>query len=95
MARFIAITLFYEKIYVPLSRMLAKESNKVLSLMKLMRYITRNFKAIPQLLKAACGTVKNLEIIEKYCTYDKRKRLNYAEKELRILTTIETMPNLS
>ena len=86
---------YTQKIYVPLSRTLAKESNKVLSLMKLMRYITRNFRAIPQLLKAACGVVKNLEIIEKYCTYDKRKRLNYVEKELRILTTIETMPNLS
>jgi len=95
MARFIAITLFYEKIYVPLSRVVAKKSNKALSLMKLMRYITWNFIAIPQLLKATCGSVKSLEIVEKYCTYDKRKRLNYAEKELRILTTIETMPKLS
>jgi len=91
LARFIAISLFYERIYVPLSRMVAKKSNKVLSLMKLMRYITWNFRAIPQLLKAACGCVKSLKIVEKYCTYDKRKRLNYAEKELRILTAIETI----
>ena len=95
MARFIAITLFYEKIYVPLSRTMAKKSDKVLSLMKLMRYITWNFRAIPQLLKATCGSVKSLKILEKYCTYDKRKRLNYAEKEFRILTTIETMSSLS
>ena len=33
LARFIAISLFYERIYVPLSRMVAKKSNKVLSLM--------------------------------------------------------------
>ena len=52
MARFMAITLIYEKIYVPLSRTMAKKSNKTLSLMKLMRYISRNFMAIPQLLKA-------------------------------------------
>ena len=95
MARFIAITLFYEKIYVPLSRRVAKKSNKVLSLMKLMRYVSRNFRAIPQLLRAACGSTKNLKIVEKYCTYDKRKRLNYAEKELQILTAIETIGNLS
>lgn len=95
MARFIAIALFYEKIYVPLSKTVAKKSNKKLSLMKLMRYISRNFRAIPQLLKAAFGSMKNLKIVEKYCTYDKRKRLNYAEKELQILTAIETIVNLS
>ena len=95
MARFIAITLFYEKIYVPLSIMVAKKSNKVLSLMKFMRYINWNFTAIPLLLKAACGSIGNLRIVEKYCTYDKRKRLNYVEKELQILTAIETMEILS
>jgi len=95
MARFIAIILFYEKIYVPLSKTVAKKSNKKLSLMKLMRYISRNFRAIPQLLKAACGSMKNLKIVEKYCTYDKRKRSNYVEKELQILTVIETVANLS
>ena len=63
--------------------------------MKLMRYVSRNFRAIPQLLRAACGSTKNLKIVEKYCTYDKRKRLNYAEKELQILTAIETIGNLS
>ena len=91
MARFIAITLFYEKIYVPLSKVMAKKSDKKLSLMKLMRYISRNLKAIPRLLKAACGTIENLKIVEKYCTYDKRKRPNYVEKELQILTDIEAM----
>ena len=95
MARVIAITLFYEKIYVPLSIMVAKKSDKVLSLMKLMRYINWNFSAIPLLLKAACGSIGNLRIVEQYCTYDKRKRLNYAEKELQILTAIEMLPNLS
>jgi len=96
MARFIAITLFYEKIYVPLSIIVTEKSNdKELSLMKLMRYISWNFRAIPQLLKAACGSVENLKFVEKYCTYDKRKRPNYAEKELRILTAIETIVNLS
>lgn len=91
MARFIAITLFYEEIYLPLSRTMAKKSDKILSLMKLMRYISRNLMAVPQLIKAVCGSMKNLKIVEKYCTYDKRKRLNYVEKEQKILTEIETM----
>jgi len=85
----------HAKLFVPLSKTVAEKSNKKLSLMKLMRYISRNFRAIPQLLKAACGSMKNLKIVEKYCTYDKRKRLNYAEKELQILTAIETIVNLS
>ena len=95
MARFMAITLIYEKIYDPLSRTMAKKSNETLSLMKLMRYISRNFRAFPQLLKAACGSIKHLEIVEKYCAYDKRKRPNYPEKEARILIIMEATINLS
>jgi hypothetical protein len=95
MARFIAVTLFHEKIYLPLSRTVAKKSDKELSLMKLMRYISRHFRAIPQLLKAARGSIKNLKIVKKYCTYDKRKRPNYAEKERDILTVIDTIQTLS
>ena len=63
--------------------------------MKLMRYLSRNFMAIPQLLKAACGSMKHLEIVEKYCAYDKRKRPNYPEREVRILTIMEATVNLS
>jgi len=94
-ARFIAITLFCEKIYAPLLQRVHQESRKILSLMKLMRYISRNFKAIPQLLNAVSGSVKCLRIIEQYCTYDKRKRLNFIEKELKILTTIEAIATLN
>ena len=95
MGRFIAITLFYEKIYVPLSKTMAQKSDKKLSLMKLMRYISWNFKVIPQLLKAACGAMENLKIVEKYCTYDKRKRPNYAEKEIQILSSLENRLTLT
>jgi hypothetical protein len=95
MARFMAITLIYEKVYVPLSRMMADKSDKTLSLMKLMRYLSRNFRAIPQLLKAAGGSVQHLEIVEKYCAYDKRKRPNYPVKESKILIIMETTVSLS
>jgi hypothetical protein len=94
-ARFIAILLFYEKIYVPLLKTMNMNSSKTLSMMKLMRYISRNVTAIAQLLKAADGFLKSLRIVEKYCAYDKRKRLNFAEKERNILTTINTRINLT
>ncbi len=94
-ARFIAITLFYEKIYTPLLQRVCQASQKIVSLMKLMRYISRNIKAIPQMLNAVSGSVKCLRNIERYCTYDKRKRLNFIEKELAILTTIDAIATLS
>jgi hypothetical protein len=89
MARFMVITLFYEKIYVPLAKMMAGKGDKELSVMKLMRYLTQNFSVIPHLLKAAGGSVKRLKVAEKYCTYDKRKRPDYAREEHRILMVME------
>lgn len=94
-ARFIAIILFSDKIYVPLLQRLRHETQRTVSLMKLMRYISRNVKAIPRLLNAAGGSVKCLRIVEQYCMCDKRKRLNFTEKELKILTAIESIPGLT
>jgi len=95
MARFMVITLFYEKIYVPLAKMMAGKGDKGLSVMKLMRYLTQNFSVIPHLLKAAGGSREHLKIVEKYCTYDKRKRPDYAGEERRILMVMETVKNLT
>lgn len=95
MARFMVITLFYEKIYVPLAKMMAWKSDKTLSMMKLMRYLVRNFSAIPIVLKAAGGAMKHLKIVGKYCAYDKRKRPNYIEEEHRMLRVIETEKTLT
>ncbi len=63
--------------------------------MKLMRYVSRNLNAIPQLLKAISGSVECIRVIARYCTYDKRKRLNFIEKEIKILTTFDAMEHLS
>jgi len=45
-ARFIAIMLFYEKIYAPLLQKVRQECRKTLSLMKLIRYVSINLKGI-------------------------------------------------
>lgn len=94
-ARFIAIMLFYEKIYVPLLQRVHQESKRILSLMKLMRYISRNLKAIPQLLNAVNGSLKSLKTIGRYCAYDKRKRRNFVEKELEVLAIIDAIATLN
>lgn len=90
-ARFIAITLFYQRIYIPLSARVQKQMRKTISLMKLMRYISRNLDAIPRLLDAATGDLRCLKTIARYCAYDKRKRLNFIDKQSNILTAIDTM----
>jgi hypothetical protein len=90
-ARFIAITLFYQRIYIPLSTRVHKQTRKTLSLMKLMHYISRNLEAIPRLLEAIKGAVWALRTVARYCAYDKRKRLNFIDKQINILTTIDTI----
>jgi hypothetical protein len=90
-ARFIAITLFYQRIYVPLAAKVSQQTRKTLSLMKLMRYISRNVDAIPRLLDAATGEMKCLQTIARYCAYDKRKRLNFIDKQINILTAIDVI----
>ena len=67
---------------------------KILHLLKMILKASGR-RGVPQLLKAACGSVKHLEIVEKYCAYDKRKRPNYPEKEARILTIMEKTVSLS
>ena len=90
-ARFMAVLLFYEKLYTPLLYRVYRENQKIVSLMKLIRYISRNLNALPQLIGAISGSVRCLKVITQYCTYDRRKRPNFIEKEINILTTMEAM----
>ncbi len=90
-ARFMAVLLFYEKLYTPLLYRVYRENQKIVSLMKLIRYISRNLNALPQLIGALSGSVRCLKVITQYCTYDRRKRPNFIEKEINILTTMEAM----
>jgi hypothetical protein len=90
-ARFIAITLFYQRIYIPLSTRVHKQMRKTLSLMKLMHYISRNLDAIPRLLEAVEGAVWALRTVARYCAYDTRKRPNFIDKQINILTAIDSI----
>jgi hypothetical protein len=94
-ARFIALLLLYEKLYIPLQLRVDQECQKTLSLLKLVRYISRNMQSIPRLLDALNRRGNGLRNLERYCTYDKRKRQNFIDKERIILSSIEPMKILN
>jgi len=76
-ARFITITAFYHRLFVPLEKIVLVQSNKMLSLMKFMRFISQNPKNfIKQYLNANTSGSAIQKIIN-YCTFDLRKRTNF------------------
>jgi hypothetical protein len=72
-----------------------QECQKTLSLLKLVRYISRNLQGIPRLLNAIHHRGNGRRNIERYCIYDKRKRQNFIDKERIILSAIEPMKSLN
>ena len=76
-ARLILITLSYQKLFVPLLYRLYRKSRKIVSLIKLMRYITQNCEFLPAYLSASIPPRKLCNAVLRYCTYDKRRRSNF------------------
>jgi hypothetical protein len=78
-ARFIMITLLFRNLYTPLEYVVRTKCGKQLSLLKFMRYISRNVKEfIAQFIDAERKTAATGKII-RYCTYEKRKRDNFLD----------------
>jgi hypothetical protein len=48
--------------------------------MKFMRYIRQNVEILQELLDQRTWTTNSLEAVVRYCTYDKRKRPNFATR---------------
>jgi len=94
-ARFIMIVIFYQKLYLPLSNEIRKTTPKQLSLMKFMRYIRQNIEKLPELLDQRMWTTNSLEALVRYCTYDKRKRVNFAEKLEDIMLRVNSSRSLA
>lgn len=83
-ARFIMIVVCIQIIYNPLSYHFRKIYNRELSLLKLINYLIKNTEKLIELLTAISGNdcFKSKKIIEpliRYCSYDKRKRLNFTQ----------------
>jgi hypothetical protein len=78
-ARFIMITLLFGNLYTPLEYVVRTKFGKQLSLLKFMRYISRNVKEfIEQFIDAERKTA-SIAKIARYCTYEKRKRNNFLD----------------
>jgi hypothetical protein len=87
-ARLIMITLSYQSLFVPLLRRLERTNGKIVSLIKLMRYITQNLELLPKYLCSSVLPRRILNAVIRYCTYDKRRRPNFiTEMETILMTT--------
>ena len=87
-ARLIMITLTYQRLFVPLLRQLERTSGKIVSLFKLMRYITQNLELLPKYLSSSIPPPQIRKAVLRYCTYEKRNRPNFiAEMEAILMRT--------
>lgn len=72
-ARFILITVLYERLYAPLEKVVFAKTQKYLSLIKFMKFISRNLKSF---VKQFVDNHREeaIQRVERYCTFDKRNR---------------------
>lgn len=79
-ARFIMIVIINQHLFNPLMSRIKKISDKHLSMMKFMRYISKNIDIIQRISDIQNISYNALQALINYCTYDKRKRLNFEQK---------------
>jgi hypothetical protein len=78
-ARFIMITLLFRNLYTPLEYVVRTKYGKQLSLLKFMRYISRNVKEFIAQFIDAERKIAAIGKIVRYCTYEKRNRDNFLD----------------
>ena len=87
-ARLIMITLSYQRLFMPLLLQIGKTSGKIVSLMKLMRYITQNPELLSEYLSSSIPPLQIRKAVLRYCTYEKRSRPNFiAEMDAILMGT--------
>jgi len=79
-ARFIMIVFLNQRLFNPLSSKIKTISDKRLSMMKFMRYVSKNLNVIPRILDIQNVSNDALLALIRFCTYDKRKRLNFEQQ---------------
>jgi len=90
-ARLIMITLIYQCIYQPLALRVANSSERQLSLMKFMRYISKNLQRIYELLNPLGVSQQVLNALIRYCSYESRNRTNFQARMEDIILNIITL----
>ncbi len=76
-ARLIMITSINHYIFNPMSEKLKRISDKLMSMMKFMRYISKNLDVMNRLVDREKISHKSIKALIRYCTYDKRQRSNF------------------
>jgi len=76
-ARLIMITLAYEKLFWPLLHQIYRTRGRLVSLIKLMRYITQNLDLLSRSCNPLTFSRPLCEAVYRYCTYEKRRRPNF------------------
>jgi len=84
-ARLIMITLCYQRLFIPLLHQLDRTSGRIVSLIKLMRYITQNLELLPKYLGSSIPPPQIRKAVLRYCTYEKRNRPNFITEMEAIL----------
>jgi hypothetical protein len=87
-ARFIMILICYQYIFSPCKQVIKKTLQKNLSLLKVIHYLTRNptklIEIITEFVNNPTKPGTAIITLARYCSYDKRKRLNF-EQEMDII----------
>jgi len=89
-ARLIIISICFHHAYVPLCSAIRHHANKQLSLMKFMRYVQQNPAQLPRLLLQRLWTNPLLDAVARYCSYDQRKRRNFADNVHALFSNLAT-----
>ncbi len=81
-ARLIMVVLYTQVMYEPLRLMIKNHHDKELSLMKFVNYVMKNFQNTNRILiDLQLGNTERMHYqvnsLARYCTYDKRKRMNF------------------
>ena len=83
MARFIMILICTQYIFRPCKTIVKNIFNKDLSLIKVTHYLMRNPTKIIEIILELCEysekPSRTINAIARYCSYDKRNRINYEQ----------------
>jgi len=82
------IVFLNQHLFNPLSNKIKTISDKRLSMMKFMRYISKNLNVIPRILDIQNVSNDVLLALIRFCTYDKRKRLNFEQQMEQVILEI-------
>lgn len=94
-ARFIMICVVFVHGYHKFKFLVSSKHKKELSLLKFVRFITRNLKNFLEQFLSKRNEAKFIDVIEKYCTYERRRRINYNQKCSSIILIISKLCDIT